>query len=108
MKNQKEKISEKIYPMPKHTGRDINKAMEIIDSISTNTLANGAELLGKMQITVRSSGATGWIILAKRDHPYEPFVTWLSIDGYHCESGSYFETREQAMESFNKRVAKYN
>ena len=73
-----------------------------------DTLANGAKLLGKMQITVRSSGATGWIILAKRDHPYEPFVTWLSIDGHHCESGSYFETYRQAMESFNKRVAKYN
>tara|TARA_R110000824_G_scaffold386650_1_gene581637 strand:+ start:173 stop:448 length:276 start_codon:yes stop_codon:yes gene_type:complete len=69
-----------------------------------DTLANGAELLGKMQVTVRSSGATGWIILAKRDHPYEPFVTWLSIDGHHCESGSYFETRDQAVESFFKRI----
>ena len=72
-----------------------------------DTLANGAELLGKMQITVRSSGATGWIILAKREHSWQPFVTWLSIDGHHCESGSYFETWEQALESFNKRVAKY-
>lgn len=61
-------------------------------------LNNGAEIIAKKPVK-----GGGYIVMAKRDAAYHPFVTWFvdyENDAFH---GHYFSDEGEAMDDFFER-----
>jgi hypothetical protein len=45
------------------------------------------------------------VVLAKRDHPYHPFVVWrMEADTGVCEGGDYCATLAEGLAAFTRRA----
>lgn len=74
-----------------------------------NTMTRGA-LRGKML----QNGALcveSWqvnqdehIVLALRDHPFDPYVVWTATDEGNCSRGDYCQTLQEAIKRAERRA----
>lgn len=63
----------------------------------------GTELENGAVIVATQPAGTDWVVLAVRNAPYEPWITWRANEAGHTYWGHYFDDFGQALEDWRTR-----
>lgn len=58
---------------------------------------------GAIVVAAKPATGQGEIVLALRNAPYEPWITWVHDPKGHCYSGHYFDDFDEAVEDYRSR-----